>query len=131
MKKSFPSDSLGTRLRILRGLSSQTKTAKVFGIAQQTYAGWETDKRKPSITELSGIAVHFGVSCDWLLGLTDDPHPRHSPGSIHINGESNSVINGHGINATVTNGNKTEAKTVLERLDALEAAVKMLSTRIS
>lgn len=66
MKKSF-----GSKLRDLRGSQSQAAVAAVFGIAQQTYAGWEKDQRKPDLTELCGICSHYAVKADWLLGLAD------------------------------------------------------------
>lgn len=56
-------------MRELRGDKSQASVAAVFNIAQQTYAGWEKDQRKPDLTELCGICKHYGVSSDWLLGL--------------------------------------------------------------
>ncbi len=42
------------------------------GMVQQTYARWENGDRKPNIFELAELALHFGVSTDWLLGLVDD-----------------------------------------------------------
>lgn len=66
MKKSF-----GTKLRELRGKQTQAATAAIFGIAQQTYSGWEKDQRNPSLTELCSICSHYAVSADWLLGLSD------------------------------------------------------------
>lgn len=126
MKNSF-----AQRLEHLRGSRTQKEFAKLLEVPLTSYTNWVLRMRSPSIDYLNSICTKLGVSADYLLGLTDDPHPRHSPGSIHINGKSNSVINGHGINATVTSGDNTEAKTVLQRLDALEAAVKMLSTRTS
>jgi transcriptional regulator with XRE-family HTH domain len=64
MEKSF-----GGKLRDLRGTQSQAAIAAVFGIAQQTYGGWEKDQRKPDLTELCRICTHYSVSADWLLGL--------------------------------------------------------------
>lgn len=66
MKKTF-----GAKLRELRGALSQSSVASVFGVAQQTYCGWEKDQRKPDLTELCGICTHYSVSADWLLGLAD------------------------------------------------------------
>jgi len=65
MRKSF-----GVKLRELRGAQSQAAVAAVFGIAQQTYAGWEKDQRKPDLTELCSICSHYSVTADWLLGLS-------------------------------------------------------------
>ena len=61
--------SFGAKLRELRGTQSQSAVAAVFGIAQQTYGGWEKDQRRPDLTELRRICTHYAVSADWLLGL--------------------------------------------------------------
>lgn len=60
-----------TRLKSLRGNESQKAVAARLGVAQQTYGGWEMGQREPSFTALRGIALAFGVSADWLLGLSD------------------------------------------------------------
>lgn len=66
--------SLGSRLRSLRGERSQVAIAAVLGIAQQTYAGWEKDNRRPNIDEVCKICLYYDVSADWLLGLVNVPH---------------------------------------------------------
>lgn len=45
--------------------------AKKLNINQQTYARWELGDRQPKLQDLCAIALHFGVSADWLLGLSD------------------------------------------------------------
>lgn len=123
-------------LRTLRGSTSQAQIAAIFGIAQQTYAGWENNRRNPSITELCGIAKHFEVSVDWLLGLTDDPTPRKSSGGVHINGVSHSVVNGHAVNSSISNGGGNDGllhnhvvdlKNSLDRLAANDKVKSALS----
>jgi len=63
--------SFCAKLRQLRGNHSQAEIAKSLGLLQQTYARWEQGIRKPDIQELTAIAIRFGVSSDWLLGLTE------------------------------------------------------------
>jgi transcriptional regulator with XRE-family HTH domain len=77
MKKSF-----GSKLKELRGDQSQASVASLFGIAQQTYGGWEKDQRKPDLTELCSICSHYAVSSDWLLGLSSDPPPTEKHVSV-------------------------------------------------
>lgn len=69
MQKNF--NGLSERLLTLRGDSTQTAFSASIGVVQQTYAQWELGNRQPKIQELIRLAQHFGVSTDWLLGLTD------------------------------------------------------------
>lgn len=69
MKKN--STGLPARLLELRGDSTQNAFSASIGVVQQTYAQWELGNRQPKIQELIRLAQHFGVSTDWLLGLTD------------------------------------------------------------
>ena len=58
-------------LKQIRGSLSQAKFAAQFGVKQTTYCNWEKGYKEPSLGTLAGIAKHFGVTTDWLLGLTD------------------------------------------------------------
>lgn len=51
---------------------SQKEFAKTIGVAQSTYALYETDKREPSFDVLIKIAQYFNVTTDFLLGLVDE-----------------------------------------------------------
>ena len=117
MKKKFP-----LRLLELRDASTQAVFSKKLGVLQQTYARWEQGIRRPSIDELTDIAIRCGVSSDYLLGLTDDPTPadkRHAPGAVTVNGHGNAVANGH--------NNAVHQNTIENRVAALEAAVEKLT----
>ena len=62
------------RLRELRknaGLS-QKEFAKIFGAAQNTVSQWETGTRSIDDKTLCELAAYFGVSVDYLLGLSDE-----------------------------------------------------------
>ena len=65
------------RLKQLRNKAglTQTEMCSMFGVAQNTYSQWETDKREPDFKTLSHIADYFRVSVDYLLGRSDDPSP--------------------------------------------------------
>lgn len=41
---------------------------------QNSISRYETGEREPGIAELIRIADFFGVSVDYLLGLTDNPN---------------------------------------------------------
>ena len=63
---------LPKRLAELRGNTSQAAFAKSLGVLQQTYARWELGDRQPKLQDLAALASQFGVTTDWLLGLTDN-----------------------------------------------------------
>lgn len=58
--------------RIKRGLN-QTELATYLGIKKTTISNYETGYSSPDNENLKKIAQYFGVSTDYLLGLTDDP----------------------------------------------------------
>lgn len=74
MKKIY-NTLFSSRLKELRGSVSQKEIAKILDIPQQTYAGWELGNRQPKLEKLMALALHFAVSTDWLLGLTDERTP--------------------------------------------------------
>ncbi len=65
--------SLGPNLRLLRGTKTQAEIAGEISVPQQTYANWEVGTRQPKLDDLCKLALHFGVSTDWLLGLSETP----------------------------------------------------------
>lgn len=62
---------LAEALKQIRGSIPQTAFSRNLGIPQQTYSRYESGVSEPSLGMLCKIARHFGVSTDWLLGLTD------------------------------------------------------------
>lgn len=65
-------NSLGERLRELRASLSQAEFARKIGVKQTTYSSWERGIKEPSYETLGCVSRQFGVSTDWLLGLTAD-----------------------------------------------------------
>lgn len=65
---------LGERLKELReeGGYTQKQFADLLGINSVTYLHYEKDQREPPLALLADIAVFYGVSVDYLLGLSDD-----------------------------------------------------------
>ena len=51
----------------------QAELAKLLGIAQTTYSGYERGYRKPTPEMLKKLADFFGVTVDELLGRSSDP----------------------------------------------------------
>ena len=69
---------LGERLRELRKQRwmDQGEVAKGTGIDQATISRIEHDKRSPTHEQLILLAKFFGVSLDYLTGVSDDATPR-------------------------------------------------------
>ena len=63
-------------LRAGKGLS-QKKLAEIVGVSPGNVSDWESGKTKPGYVALAALARCFGVSADYLLGLTDDPEPKY------------------------------------------------------
>lgn len=64
---------LGKRLRDLRlkkGLK-QLDLADMLGVSRTTYTQYETGRSEPDLATIIKLAQFFGVSVDYLLGLTD------------------------------------------------------------
>lgn len=61
---------LGTRLMQLRGNKSQEAVAAELGVRRETLKQWENAERHIKAVDLVKLATHFGVSVDYLLGLT-------------------------------------------------------------
>lgn len=57
-------------LRLERGLT-QKQLADALKINSVTYLHYEKDQREPPLSLLADMAKFFGVSVDYLLGLTD------------------------------------------------------------
>lgn len=66
-----------TRLSAIRnefGLS-QSEVAKHLGITRQAYGHYETGVREPDNATIVKLAKLYGVSADYLLGLSDEKKP--------------------------------------------------------
>lgn len=67
---------ISNRLRELRDDlgNSQDGMAAAAGVSQRRWSDWERQDPQ-QMTALANVARHYGVSADYLLGLTDDPRP--------------------------------------------------------
>jgi len=57
-------------LRLERGVS-QKKLAEAIGVDKRAVIFWEQEVNEPKATYIKNLALFFGVSADYLLGLTD------------------------------------------------------------
>ena len=62
------------RLKALRKENgfTQTELAEKLNLSRSTYSGWESEGKEPDIATICFLANLFGVSCDYLLGYTDE-----------------------------------------------------------
>lgn len=59
------------RLRELRGKRTQAYVAQKIGINRQTYCNYENGDRQADYDTLIKMAQYFGVTVDYLLGVTN------------------------------------------------------------
>ena len=52
---------------------TQKQVAEVMGVMEQAYQRYEYGKKEPSISKLEKLCRYYGVSADYLLGLSDEP----------------------------------------------------------
>ncbi len=50
----------------------QKEIAEILGISQQYYSEYESGKRTIPITHLITLSKYYGISIDYLVGLSDD-----------------------------------------------------------
>lgn len=67
-----------TRLRECRENAnlSQKYVAITLGVAPPSVANWERGKTNPTHENTMKLADLYGVSVDYLLGRTEEPHPE-------------------------------------------------------
>lgn len=51
---------------------TQTDLAEKLNLSRSTYSGWESEGKEPDIATICELAGLFGVSCDYLLGYSDE-----------------------------------------------------------
>lgn len=66
-----------------RGYSLQ-ETAKLAGLGINSLYQWKN--KQPSASSLQAVADVLGVSVDYLLGNTDEMHPKRVTGDPDVNG---------------------------------------------
>lgn len=55
---------------------TQNELGKIFNITQRQISTYETGRNEPPYEILKKYASYFGVSTDYILGLTKDPKPK-------------------------------------------------------
>lgn len=74
----FDKELFGQRLLQLRKEKkvSQTALGKLIGVSATQIGDMEKGESTTSLSRLYTLCEFFGVSSDYLLGLSDDPTPR-------------------------------------------------------
>lgn len=70
--------TIDERLKELRKQKklTQKQVAKAIGLGDSNYQAYEQKKVKPGHDMIIALSKFFGVSADYLLGLSDDPERR-------------------------------------------------------
>ena len=55
---------------------NQTQLAKAIQSTQKTISNWEKGYSEPSIEMIKALCIYFGVSADYIIGLTNNPEPN-------------------------------------------------------
>jgi len=97
--------------RLQAGFTSQLQAARELDIPQQTYGNYESGRSFPKEDILLKIAVTFGVSIDWLLGL-DSPKNKDAALSRGVRNKTAAI--------------KKHASTVLEKAGELMKSLEEL-----
>lgn len=68
---------ISARLKELRRLKgvSQAEIAKYLEVDRTTYTAYESGKSRP-VRYMDKLAAYFGVSSDYLMGMTDSQQPK-------------------------------------------------------
>ena len=69
--------TFGEKLLTLRKQSglSQEQLAERLDVTRQAVSRWESDTAYPETDKIVRMAALFGVSCDYLLGVSNEPSP--------------------------------------------------------
>ena len=74
----FSKENFGIRLREIRKGKKETQDdlAGLLGVGKSHISEMERGNRTTTAEKLALICEHYGVSADYLLGLSDDPQPK-------------------------------------------------------
>ena len=74
----FSKELFGQRLLEVRKKHKETQEqlADVLGIGKSQISEIETGKHSTSAEKVALICEHYGVSADYLLGISDNPVPQ-------------------------------------------------------
>lgn len=73
----FSKEKFGERVLAIRKARGETQSelAAVLRVNKSTICEMEQGKKATTAEKISLICLHYHISSDYLLGLTDDPEP--------------------------------------------------------
>lgn len=79
----FSKEIFGQRILEQRKKHGETQKllAQILGVGETQITEIEHGRATTSAERIALICEHYKVSADYLLGLTDDPEPKHGAGS--------------------------------------------------
>lgn len=89
------------RVEEVKNSLSTSAFARELGMGQKTVDFYLRGERKPSVEFVVNICSKFGVSSDWLLGLSDDKERGGSAATATANGAPAIAVSGAGAKVTV------------------------------
>jgi transcriptional regulator with XRE-family HTH domain len=100
------SSKFATRLKIARDNAhlTQVELANELQVSKQTVWRWETEQGEPTVSQLLHMATMFRCAPSWLMGASDGKVPE-----------------------WLKSPSATKVRTIIERLDRLEAQVAALT----
>lgn len=75
--------------------TTQDELAAVVGVTRQSIAQYVSGQSKPNTVQIVKIAQYFGVTTDWLLGLTDNKIPENQAIGEYLGLEDTAIQNLH------------------------------------
>lgn len=77
---------IGNRLYLLRKAAglSQAELGDMLSVSHHTISAYEKEKSDPSDATKVWLARFFGVSVDYLMGLSDERHPGYAAASSDV-----------------------------------------------
>ena len=79
-------EMIGYRLYLLRKAAglSQAELGDMLSVSHHTISAYEKEKSDPSDATKVWLARFFGVSVDYLMGLSDEPYPGYAAASSDV-----------------------------------------------
>ena len=78
MEGSSLNIEVGRRIKALRKARNETQAqmGEKIGVVQQSIAAWEAGRVFPSLDNLVRMNNEYGISTDYILGITEDPETK-------------------------------------------------------
>ncbi|MBD5149641.1 MAG: helix-turn-helix transcriptional regulator [Oscillibacter sp.] len=131
---SFTTSKFSERLKqiLIETNTTHQELADILGVQRQTVSLYVNGQIRPDIDTLAIIGDHYGVTADWLLGLTED-RKKHPTATDELGLSENSIhkIRNYGLNRI---GGRVRTRSSLEKVishDDFEELLENLDTAFS